>query len=136
MPPKQYINAPTVRLSDYIEVKRFRTVLHEQYEEPHGLSEIPVELELSKEFAKTLTFHIPWDCWLYGFVRRNEILTKLNAENEIKGISLHDWEDKFLLLIDAKKGEIPYMVTGSEVRELLENCLRPPQQRPPVMYYD
>lgn len=132
MAPKQYQNAPFVRLSDYISADRFRTVLHKQYEEPHGLSEIPVEIELGDELAKLLSFRIPWDKWLYGFVRRNVLLNELNNEdgvNSIKLISIHDWDGKLLMVIDAKKGEIPCFVKPEEVKELLENCLRPPQQQ-------
>lgn len=129
MPPKQYKNAQSARLSDYIEPKRFRTVMHEQYTQPHGLSETPVELELNEKFAASLSFKTPWDRWLYGFVRRGGLLEEINSEGEISSISLHDWDGRFLMIIDSKKGEQPYFVKSEEVKELLENCLRPPQQR-------
>ena len=103
--------------------------MHEQYTQPHGLSETPVELELNEKFAASLSFKTPWDRWLYGFVRRKGLLEEINSESGISSVSLHDWEGRFLMIIDTKKGEQPYFVKSEEVKELLENCLRPPQQR-------
>lgn len=132
MAQKQYQNAHTVELSDYIETNRFRTVLHEQYEEPHGITEIPVEIEMNEKFSKTLSFPVPWDRWLYGFVRENHILKSLNDANggkSIKVISLHDWDKHFLMLIETETGEIANYIESDDVRLLLEGCLRPPEQR-------
>ena len=125
-----YNNAPTVTLSDYIPSKLFRTVLPEQRHTPCGISEVPIEIQIKEPFAKTLSFWVPWDGLLYGFVRRKkELLSKLGDVSAIKLISLEDWDDKFLLLFDCDKdGEKPFFVSAESVRVLLENCRRVPEQ--------
>ena len=132
MAPKEYKNAERVSLFDFIEIARFRTVLHEQYDEPHGISEIPVEIEMKNKFAKTLSFHVPWDCLLYGFVRQNEKLKAINqaeGEKAIKLVSLHDWDKNFLMLIETKSGDKAFFVESEDVKKLLEGCMRPREQR-------
>lgn len=126
-----YKNAPTVRLSDYIAVKRFRTILPEQRHTPCGVSELPVEIQLKKTFAKSLSFKVPWDGLLYGFVRgKKDIAEKLGDFVAVKLISLQDWEHSFLLLFEGedKGAEKAFFVSADDVRELLENCLRVPEQ--------
>lgn len=126
-----YKNAPTVRLSEYIPAKRFRTILPEQRHTPCGISELPVEIQLKKAFSKTLSFKVPWDGLLYGFVRgKKDIAGTLGDFSEIKHISLQDWDSEFLLLFEGEdKGtEKAFFVSGDDVRELLENCLRVPEQ--------
>lgn len=129
MSPKSYQNAPWTPLSQLIETNRFRLVLHAQFEQPCGLSELPVELELESAFAGRLPFPVPWDKWLYGFVRINDALRKLRDEKQVRGISLHDWGDRFLMLLDTPGGEIPYFVGSDEVARLLADCLKPPELR-------
>ena len=60
---------------------------------------------------------------------RKEISEKLSGF-EVKRITVSDWDDKFQLLFEGEKetDEIPFFVTGEEVRELLENCRRVPEQ--------
>ena len=104
-------------------------MMSQQFEEPHGISELPVQIELSDKTSKLLSYKVPWDGWLYGFVRANEVLKAINGrngENHIQMISLHDWEDQFLLVIETELTEMPYFVASDEVVELLEGCLRPP----------
>lgn len=126
-----YKNAPTVRLSEFIPAKRFRTILPEQRHTPCGISELPVEIQLKKAFSKTLSFKVPWDGLLYGFVRgKKDIAGTLGDFSDIKHISLQDWESEFLLLFEGEdKGtEKAFFVSPDDVRELLGNCLRVPEQ--------
>ncbi len=129
MSPQKYSNASRIKLEDMISTGRFRLVMSQQFEEPHGISELPVQIELSDKTSKLLSYKVPWDGWLYGFVRANEVLKAINGrngENHIQMISLHDWEDQFLLVIETELTEMPYFVASDEVVELLEGCLRPP----------
>lgn len=128
-----YRNAQSVRLADYIPADKFRTILSKQRHMEGGVSEIPVEIHTKKPFADTLSFNIEWDGIVYGFVRgRNEISEKLSGF-DVKKITVSDWDDKFQLLFEGEKetDEIPFFVTGEEVRELLENCRRVPEQNVP-----
>ena len=129
MSPKSYQHAERIPLAQLIETNRFRLVMHAQFEQPCGLSELPVELELSAGFAGRLPFPVPWDKWLYGFVRVNEFLGRLRKEKQVQGVSLHDWGDQFLVLLDAPTGEIPYFVGRNEVAQLLADWLKPPELR-------
>lgn len=126
-----YKNSPTVGLAEYIPTKRFRTILPDQRHTPCGISELPVEIQLKKAFAKTLSFKVPWDGLLYGFVRgKKDIAEKIGDFAEIKHISLQDWESEFLLLFEGedKGAEKAFFVSSNDVKELLENCLRVPEQ--------
>ncbi len=116
-----YKNAPSAKLADFIPADKFWTILSQQRHIEGGVSEIPVEIHTKKPFADTLSFNIEWDGIVYGFVRgRNEI-------------TVSDWDDKFQLLFEGEKetDEMPFFVTGEEVRELLENCRRVPEQNVP-----
>lgn len=128
-----YKNAPSAKLADFIPADKFWTILSQQRHIEGGVSEIPVEIHTKKPFADTLSFNIEWDGIVYGFVRgRNEISEKLSGF-DVKKITVSDWDDKFQLLFEGEKetDEIPFFVTGEEVRELLENCRRVPEQNVP-----
>lgn len=125
-----YKNAAEVKLAEYIPAKLFRTILPEHRHYPCGITELPVEIQFKKEFAKTLSFKVPWDGIMYGFVRgKKDIALKL-GNTAIKHISLQDWDDRFLLLFEGedKGDEIPFFVSHDDVRDLLENCRRVPEQ--------
>lgn len=126
-----YNNAPTVKPAEFIPAKLFRTILSEQRHTPGGISELPVEIQLKETFAKTLSFNVPWDGLLYGFVRgKKDIVGRLEDFDEVKRISLQDWDDRFLLMFESgdKDAEKAFFVSRDEVRELLENCRRVPEQ--------
>ena len=118
-------------LTDFIPWKLFRTTLSEYRHYPPGVSEIFVEIQLKEPFAKSLSFDVPWDGLMYGYVRgKKEIVEKLGDFSVIKLISLQDWDDRFLLLFENedKSKEKPFFVSQDDVRELLENCRRVPEQ--------
>lgn len=134
MTARHYENAENVVLADYIPSDHFRTILYADRKIPCGLTEIPVELELNEKFIKRLSFPIKGTGSIYGFVRRNAILKGLDSsgtENQIKSISLHDWDNQFVLIFERQDGkENPvFYVESEEVQALLENCLRVPEQK-------
>ena len=57
------------------------------------------------------------------------VAAEVRQEKQVQGISLHDWGDQFLVLLDAPTGEIPYFVGRNEVAQLLADCLKPPELR-------
>lgn len=125
-----YNNAPQVKLADYIPADRFRTILAESRHMGGGITEIPAEIQISKEFARKLSFNVPWDGLLYGFVRRKRELEAEVMEG-IDKIYIQDWDDRFLLLFEnpERHEEKAFFVTCEEVIELLENCRRVPSQK-------
>lgn len=125
-----YKNAPSVRLADFIPAEKFRTILAKNRHIEGGVSEIPVEIHMKRRFADTLSFYVEWDGIVYGFVRgKKEISEKLSGF-DAKRITITDWDDKFQLLFEGEieTDERPFFVTGEEVRQLLENCRRVPEQ--------
>lgn len=96
-----YKDAPQVRLADYIPADKFRTILPECRHIGGGISEIAAEVQVSPKFAQKLSFNVPWDGLLYGFVRgRRELEAEVMGSKKIKTVFLQDWGDKFLLLFE------------------------------------
>ena len=52
MVKEHYSDAVNCALSEYITPAKFRTVLFEQHKQPGGITEVPVEITLSKETVK------------------------------------------------------------------------------------
>jgi len=132
MTTQHYSNISDAKLSDYISSQRFRTVTSKQFKLPCGISEIPVEIEVKQKFAESLSFKTSSSGIIYGFVRTNALLKELDTETDdnIQLISLHDWDNKFLMVIETKsKGELAFNVLSEDVKELLENCVRIPEQK-------
>ena len=126
-----YKNAGTARLSDYIQTDRFRTVLPEHRHAEGGISEIPVEIHMKPPFAEKLSFYVPWDGIVYGYVRgKNDIIGKLGGFSGLKHITINDWDDKFLMVFESgsETDERAFFVSGDEIFSLLENCRRVPEQ--------
>lgn len=128
-----YKDAPQVRLADYIPADKFRTILPESRHFGGGISEIAAEIQVSPHFAQKLSFNVPWDGLLYGFVRRRrELEAEVMDGQKINRIFIQDWDQKFLLLFEGgekKSIEKAFLVEPDDVLMLLENCLRVPAQR-------
>jgi len=129
------MDAAHVRLSDYIPSDMFRTVLVKQLSIPCGISELPVVIEFKQKFMEHLEFTASPSGYVYGYVRPNALLQEINhmgkqAKN-INRITLHDWDEKFLMTIDTVEPpyEQAFYVQPDEVKELLNSCLRTPEQR-------
>ena len=118
-------------LSDYIRPDAFRTVSEEQ-RELIGATEIAVELQLKPPARALLSFPVPWDGDLYGCVRgKAELQKKLQFTSEISKIYIQDWDTMFLVLFEQQddSGYYAVYVPTQDVIDLLEHCLRSPEQQ-------
>ena len=130
--PERYKNVEYGTLSDYITPDKFRTIDESARSIPMGITEFAVELHLKNKTRKSLSFKTPWDGILYGCARSSaELKKKLNLESDIKIAYIVDWDDKFLFLLELENSaERPVVyVNSSDVINLLENCMRIPEQR-------
>lgn len=132
MAKNRFKNASFCKLSDYVPSEKFRTVLPKQRTLSLGISEIPADIHLGSDTISKLSFQVPWDGDMFGCLRDKESLKKaLKTNAQIQSISLSDWDDKFLLIFNTEDviETIAFYVTQEEVINLLENCLRVPEQR-------
>lgn len=116
-------------LVDYIPSAHFRTILPRLRDVPPGVTEIPVEFELSPRFSATVDVPVTWDGKVYGFVHDNDRLKsvfngKMAKAYEGRRVFLNDWGDDFLMTFEngAHDCEVTYFVTAEEVRYLFGNC--------------
>lgn len=129
MVKEHYSNAVDCALSDFITPAKFRTVLFEQHNQPGGITEIPVEISLTKETAKKLSFRVSDDGTLYGFARIKPLVQEKFGAESAK-LYINDWEVKFVLVFElGNETEKAFYVKQEEVIYLLENCCRVPQQQ-------
>ncbi|MGN1114168.1 MAG: hypothetical protein ACI4RC_03470 [Oscillospiraceae bacterium] len=127
MSKKHYEYAKQAKLAEYFTPFNFRLIPSSVREMPHGISEIPIEIDIEKKFAKSLSYSTPWDGTIYGFVNNKKILLQKINKTEIKKISITDWEGSFGIIFESNDGkEDPVLIVSpEEVRTLLENCLKP-----------
>ncbi|WP_058486528.1 hypothetical protein [Defluviitalea phaphyphila] len=127
---KKYKGIKRILLSEYLTPQMFRTITKDLLKIPGGITEIPVMVEMNPKFFEKLNFKVPTTGILYGFIKKNHNLIEIEKQKgKIKKIELHDWGTEFLLVIEVLTGEeIAYNVSNKEVQELLENCLRTPEQ--------
>ena len=129
MVKEHYSDAVNCALSEYITPAKFRTVLFEQHKQPGGITEVPVEITLSKETVKKLSFRVSGDGMLYGFARIKPLIREKFGAEAVK-IYLTDWEVKYILVFEMEnEKEKAFYIKQEEVIELLENCCRVPQQQ-------
>lgn len=124
---KRYSNILSSKLLELIPIMDFRLVHEEQKKSPKGCSEIPVIIDLKKSFTKTLSYPVPWDNELYGFMKcKKDLFAKTGYDNTAK-ITVSDWDNKIVLIfegVDGSEGPI-YEVEKENLKELLEGCRRP-----------
>lgn len=127
---------PEIRLEKYIPPSCFRTVA--SFEMLHAPSELKAELELGDGFMNALTFRVPWDGKLYAYARPTPVFYDFCGEYGLSAdktttLYFQDWESKFLLAIEKANGEarqvLTFCVPSADVRFLLENCCRIPDQK-------
>ncbi|MCH3971425.1 MAG: hypothetical protein LKE53_01415 [Oscillospiraceae bacterium] len=129
MAAKRYQNAEFVVLQTFMTPDHFRTVFPQMLSIPCGLGEIPVELDLSADYIRTLPSGLSDDgITVYGFVRPNAALRArfgdaLKSRRAKCSITFSDWDSRFLFLCETGEESIPAFVKKEEVTELLKNCL-------------
>ncbi len=124
---KHYDEVKACKLSDIFKISHFRLVNYEEKDIPHGISELVVVLDLKKDFGKKLSYKIPWDGQLFGFVRsKNEVYQNIEAQGATK-LTISDWDDKCMIIFEDKNGkEGPvFSVDKEDIVDLLEKCRRP-----------
>lgn len=132
MSPKHYANMRDVSLPDYITPNIVRTISESARKIRGGPSEIPLVIQLKKGTAERLSFPVPWDGMLYGFIRGKEALrVRAGLELPIRSATLSDWDGRFALILETEKlGQTAaFSVKNEDVIFLLENCLRAPEQK-------
>lgn len=124
-----------IPLRSLLPADRFRTVSQETRDTvPLTPNEVAVTVVMKPEFVKRLHFPVSWDGILYGVVRKPEQLQQMGTDATgtfwVKSISCNDWDDRFLLVLESDDPERyhAFYVMADEVYDLLENCLRIPEQ--------
>lgn len=130
---QHYADAPTIKLEDYIPTKLFRTVHRTEAELPGGITEIRVIIDIERPFAKKLSFRTSSSGRIHGFVRMNDLLKSINTKtgksSTVRRITINDWGTKALLVIEMEDdSESAYFFPISQLKDLLENCRRAPEQ--------
>lgn len=92
-----------------------------------GVTEIFLSFDLREPFAKSLSFPVPWDREVHGFLRNKQELYRKIGLDTIVRITIIDWNDKFVLVFEDKEGtQNPIYSTHRDcVKTLLEECMRP-----------
>ncbi|MBP1736512.1 MAG: hypothetical protein H6Q60_393 [Oscillospiraceae bacterium] len=135
----QRADRPMLPLAQYIPATHFRTV--ESFElMPGGITEVKAELELKNAFMDRLSFAMPWDGKLYGYVRPTPDFEAFCINNgfrfqQVRTFYFADWDTRFLLTIElsdeAGGGEHAYTVSQEDMAALLEHCIRIESQQEP-----
>lgn len=130
---QHYADAPTVKLADYIPPKLFRTVHRTEADLPGGITEIQVIIDIERPLAEKLSFRTSSSGRIHGFVRMNALLKSLNTKTDksttIRRITINDWGTTALMVIEMEDdSEKAFFVSTDELKNLLENCRRTPEQ--------
>lgn len=130
--PERYKNVKFGSLYEYITPDKFRTIGNDMCHIPPGITEFAVEIHIKYELKSKLSFKTPWDGVIYGCARdKRDLKEKLGLKSDIKTAYLVDWDDKFLFLLELdNQKEIPVAyISNEDIINLLENCIRVPEQR-------
>ena len=115
-----YENAEFIELGTIMPPEKFRTVLPEDRDAPGGLTEQKVVIEFRRDspIYSQLLPCFRGAMFVYGD-KYDDIKEKLK-------VSLHEWEDKFLLdfYVDDAYSK-SYFVKSEEVLYLLQHCRNP-----------
>ena len=130
MAPKHYANMKDAPLSEYITVDTVRLVPESLRNISGGYTEIPLEIQLQSKTVEKLSFYVPWDGVLDGFVRDKELLRqKLGLTLPIQSVTISDWSEGFVLIFETANASqtAAFRINEQDVLYLLENCRRPPE---------
>ncbi len=124
---KRFDDVVEIKLSEIFAVNDFRLIREEHRNLLGGVSEIPISIDLKKDFAKSLDFEAPWDGELYGYIKCKKELFKKTGFDNTKKITIVDWDSHIIIIFEDEDGnEKPiYSVTKNELKYLLENCRKP-----------
>ncbi len=128
MAPKHYENMKEALLSELLTAELARLVPSSLRTLSGGYTEIPLEVRLRPETAEKLSYRIPWDGTLYGFVRGKEALRmRLGLPVPPESVTLSDRKGRFTLIFETEPAEstAAFSVSEAEVLALLEQCRRP-----------
>lgn len=128
--PKHYDNMREAPLSEYITVDTARLVPEPLRNISGGYSEIPLEIQLQSKTAEKLSFYVPWDGVLDGFIKGKEALRqKLGLTLPIQSATISDWDEGFVLIFETAQVSqtAAFKINEKDVLYLLENCRRPPE---------
>lgn len=128
---ERYKNVKFSSLDEYITPNKFRTIGDDMRHIPIGITEFAVEVHMKHKLKSRLSFKTPWDGIIYGCARDKKALKEtLNLASDIKMAYLMDWDDKYLFLLELEnQQEYPVAyVPNEDIINLLENCLRIPEQ--------
>ncbi len=124
---QRFEDVKKIDLAEIFQVKDFRLIREEHRKIKGGISEIPVKVDLKKEFAKSLNFKAPWDGEFYGFIKCKYDLFKKTGYDNTKRITIVDWDSHCVMIFEDDKGneEPIYSASKDELKKLLENCRKP-----------
>ncbi len=125
---KHYNDIELSSLNQIFPNKYFRLISSDFKKISYGISEIPVSIDLKKGFSKELSFKIPWDGELYGFVRnKSEIFKNIDSDKAVK-LTISNWDNKFILIFEDEKGnpDKVFSVSKADIVKMLEECMKPP----------
>lgn len=120
-----------INILDIISPSDLRTV--ENQRALKGKYEFPIVFEFKRKVLDKLSFDVPWDGKIYGFVRLSKALSEflrgkvtMNAK-----FYVNDWDGAIVFIVedDSKNYEVAYHVDGLDIIYLLEGALRIPSQR-------
>ena len=132
MAPKHFDNIREAALSEYITVDTARLVPEPLRNISGGYTEIPLEIQLQSKTANKLSFVVPWDGVLDGFIRGKEALQqKLGLTLPIQSATISDWDEGFVLIFEtAQPGQTAaFKIDEKDVLYLLNHCRRPPEMK-------
>lgn len=130
VPPKHYENMRDASLSEYMNTDITRLVSESMRNIHAGITEVPLEVQLQPKTAAKLSFYVPWDGILYGFIRGKEALRKkLGFSLPLLSATISDWNGKFVLIFETEKPDqtAAFRISEKDVLYLLEHCRRPPE---------
>lgn len=124
-------NKESVDILSLISFKKLRTA--ESFEIPHALKEYPITFHLKDPFRRKLTFKTLFHGRIYAFAfitdEFNKFLTQRGFDYKQIMVDIADWDSRFVLSIEDKTHEMQFYIKSLDVKYLLENCLRIPEQR-------
>lgn len=127
-------NKSEMDIKKIIPPNHFRTV--ESFHMHKVKAETKVEIELKDNFKKELKFNVPWDGKLYAYYLSTQAFLEFCRKEgvdakDITTIYIEDWDKNFSVILETldTKRELSFYAARQDMKYLLENCCRIPEQR-------